>query len=84
MELLCVRSGPALLNSFAKMCSSSLDCTHHKILLDKEKHKVYVKLSDNFDYLMKYAVTKCSRLPFHKIIIASSTTAWKLLKPLPR
>lgn len=29
------RDGLALLNSFAKMCSSSLDCTHHKILLDK-------------------------------------------------
>ena len=70
--------GPALLNSFAKMCSSSsLDCTHHKILLDKEKQKVYVKLSHNW---LSYEI--CS----HKMqqitisyIIASSTTAWKLL-----
>jgi hypothetical protein len=32
-------SGPTLLNSFAKMYSSSLDCTHHKILLDKRNKK---------------------------------------------
>jgi hypothetical protein len=64
------------------MCSSSLECVLIIRSCLTKRNKVYVKLSDNFDYLMKYAVTKCAAdyhfIRYNSVISNNSAEAFAI------